>query len=476
MIAAEYYMHTLDLYDNSLFVAVGEGQELTIGVKKSTTINEDWAIFDDFSLTFYGNSSDAVDMYMANAAEAQSYYNGSDLVVTRQAGLLAMTFETYGTSNVQHLNITGPLNATDLATLKKMASVRFLDLSNATLQEASLPDEAFTGMGLVSVALPPAVTKVGKALFKGCNQLAAIQWNTTASVPKAALEGVENPNLLLYVQNSSQADGATEAGIQNVISNNRALNIVLTDAGTNNNFYCPRAFTAQNISYTHQYGMQTGIGHATRGWEALSMPFDVKAISHETNGKLAPFAQGDAAAKPFWLYKMADDGFTPAATIDANVPYIVSMPNNSQYGDEYIQAGKVTFSATNTIVPATRGIVAKSGSSQFKPAFQRTEKADTVFAINKYSSYGSYPEGSIFLQGNREVRPFEAYITLSGSSARFVTISEFIDGEATAIPEVSRLNKNEGVKSKTYYNLQGQRVATPRSGIYVVDGKKYVAK
>lgn len=67
MEAAEYYMHTLGLYANKVLIAVSEGEDLTIGVKKETTISGDWSIFDDFSLTFYGNAAEAYQFYLDDA-------------------------------------------------------------------------------------------------------------------------------------------------------------------------------------------------------------------------------------------------------------------------------------------------------------------------------------------------------------------------------------------------------------------------
>nr|MCR4614462.1 hypothetical protein [Bacteroidaceae bacterium] len=44
------------LYPVSLQVAVGDNGQLTIGVKKSTQVNSDWTIFDNFRLTYLGNA------------------------------------------------------------------------------------------------------------------------------------------------------------------------------------------------------------------------------------------------------------------------------------------------------------------------------------------------------------------------------------------------------------------------------------
>ena len=58
MASAEYYMHTLGLYDNFLFVEVGADKAMRIGVKKTgDMLTGDWAIFDDFSLLYFGNEA-----------------------------------------------------------------------------------------------------------------------------------------------------------------------------------------------------------------------------------------------------------------------------------------------------------------------------------------------------------------------------------------------------------------------------------
>ena len=62
MVAAEYYMHTLGLYKNRVFVAVEDGK-LRIGATRNENdgakITGEWGIFDDFSLTYYGGAADA---------------------------------------------------------------------------------------------------------------------------------------------------------------------------------------------------------------------------------------------------------------------------------------------------------------------------------------------------------------------------------------------------------------------------------
>ena len=66
--AAERYMHELNCYDNKVLAMTGG--TLTLGVRKSKKIGGDWSVFDDFSLTYYGNGADAYQMYLDDVQQA----------------------------------------------------------------------------------------------------------------------------------------------------------------------------------------------------------------------------------------------------------------------------------------------------------------------------------------------------------------------------------------------------------------------
>ena len=63
LIAAEYYMHELGLYDNTLVLGIFD-DEVIIGVDKSwIMISNDWSVFDDFTLMYYGTGDDAAQLW-----------------------------------------------------------------------------------------------------------------------------------------------------------------------------------------------------------------------------------------------------------------------------------------------------------------------------------------------------------------------------------------------------------------------------
>ena len=402
--------------------------------------------------------------------EVKCYYDGIANVQLSAAGNLSNAFEWCGTDNVPTLKVTGPVNASDVDVIRNIKTLQHLSLQEATIQGNELKDGAFSGMNLVSIYLPEGLSSVGANLFKDCNHLAAIVWNSMVDIPANALTNINNPNLLLYVPALAIA---TKTNIKNVVANGTATKVVLIDAeeNVNNNFYCPIAFTAKDISYTHKYGMKTGINRESRGWETLALPFNVATIKHETNGQLVPFAKNDNSKKPFWLLTIDNNNFKPASSIEANKPYAISMPNNEEYGDEYNMPGNVVFSATNTQVPVTNPVSIVRGNTKLTANFQRIAKSDSILTVNEYEAFSdTYPEGSIFLRDNRSARPFEAYATLSHSSVRFIPI--FDEYTPNGILDVSILRNN----SSEYYNLQGVRLAKPKKGFNIVNGKKVVIR
>lgn len=410
-----------------------------------------------------------------------SCYNGQ-VACTDAAGALSQAFQWSGTDNIQTLAVVGTLNATDLTVLRSMPALKHLDLSAATIDGSqALPDGAFAGMPqLLSISLPQRLSSVGTGIFSGCQQLAAITWNASIRLSETALSGFSNPNLLLYVRTTTDAPSS----VRNVVANGVATSITLTDAEGNANFYCPTAFTAQHISYQHQYTMPTVVNQC-RGWETIALPFTVQRVSHPVNGVAAPFAKGDASAKPFWLCRLTETGFVPTATIEAYQPYIISMPNNSYYADAYMLGGTITFEADNALIePQPATAYPQKGEFLFVPSLTATPKASYVLPINRNEAFSGFPEGSNFFRDlERDVRPFEAYILSAAKASRFA----IIDDEHDAATAITDLMPSPTARHRVY-NLQGrllmvtddpspaalrQRLGT---GLYIVDSKKLYVK
>ena len=303
--------------------------------------------------------------------------------------------------------------------------------------------------------------------------IAAIIWNKESALTESDLQGITNPNLLVYVNEARLAP----SNVQNVVINGLAREIVLTDAQDgNNDWYAPQAFVAERISYTRNFAQSTSKG-TSRGWESIALPFDVQTIQHESKGVIAPF-NSSASNKHFWLRRLTDNGLQAATNIEANTPYIISMPNSEEYTSDYNLNGRVTFSAQNIDVPATttKVLALADSSIVMVPAMQRQSRSSSVWALNVGEVRGQYFEGSVFERDYRTVRPFEAYTIHrqeNGQPApRYVPIQEIAG--VTGIETIDR----EPLTLNQWYDMQGRKLEgkPARKGVYISNGKKVVVK
>ena len=193
-------------------------------------------------------------------------------------------------------------------------------------------------------------------------------------------------------------------------------------------------------------------------------------------GAIAPFGSS-SGEKHFWLRQLGSNGLTSATRIEANTPYIISMPNSSEYTEGFNLNGKVTFSAQNATVPVTevKTMALADSSIVIVPTMQSIGVSSEVYALNVGTVRGQYLEGSVFERDYREVRPFEAYTVHRSQSPapRFVPIKSMID-ESTGIEE---MDYSPSAKEQ-WYTIDGRRLqGKPKTkGVYIVNGKKVVVK
>ena len=309
------------------------------------------------------------------------------------------------------------------------------------------------------------------------NDITAIMWNKSTALSYSMMQGIENPNLLLYVSNKALAPG----NVKNIVvgdslSGYKAQQITLTDTEAGNgNFYCPIAFTANRITYQREFRQQTETGKC-RGWETIVLPFTVQSIMHERNGQLRPFA-AEGSGRPFWLREMGSNGLVDAKQMEANKAYVISMPNEpGRFDADYQQGGRVTFSGYGCQVPVTSRETSGSQTIRFIPALSTVAQSDSVYALNVGEEYAVgatiYDEGSIFVAGWSDVRPFHCYTqhTANSPAPRFMPLSGWLDESTTNISEKVIVNSEEFATAPVY-NLKGQRVAQPTKGIYIMNGK-----
>ena len=349
----------------------------------------------------------------------------------------------------------------------------YLTDKNAEPSESEAWFDGLTAWVYGDATLDDAFAEVGRE--SAVQTIAAIVWEGTEALTAEQMQGITNPNLLVYVTEASKAP----AGVQNVIVNGTAAQIVLTDASGNNNFFCPEPFTAQSISYTRNFSQTTEIG-VSRGWETIALPFNVQSISHGSHGALVPFGGGNGGY-PFWLHQLQDNGLTPVTAMEANTPYLICMPNNTVYPSAYNQAGSVTFASSNVTVPRTEPREAFGANVILMPAFQNQPAGPDIFTLNVGAARDSYAEGSVFISNYSDVRPFQAYVHHSNQARgtddiQFIPLTSIGGGDdTTAIMEIIQPAASG---TGDWYSLDGRKLSSKptQKGVYIQNGKKIVIK
>lgn len=281
----------------------------------------------------------------------------------------------------------------------------------------SMGDRAFAYSGLRSITIPETVTSVGGGILNGCSRLTSIFWECNRDVPN--IIDLNSTSCLLYLS----YDVKCPSTWKNVIEpGGVAQTIVLKNE---KRYLCPKAFTANKISYTREFTMKTIPGKAA-GWQTIILPFSVQTITDKDGNRLAPFmAEGDGIWKRFWLRELQADGtYKDVTAIEPNKPYLIAMPNAEEYASEYCISGNVTFEADNVSLGETPEIVPTDGGAySMYGTYDWVTGTRKVYALNldKWSDgSGSsvyYEKGSVFVPSLRDVAPFECYLQNNNPSA-----------------------------------------------------------
>ena len=289
-------------------------------------------------------------------------------------------------------------------------------LVSVTIPETvtSIGVEAFDNSGLRSITIPETVTSVGGGILNGCSRLTSIFWECNRDVPN--IIDLNSTSCLLYLS----CDVKCPSTWKNVIEpGGVAQTIVLKNE---KRYLCPKAFTANKISYTREFAMKTIPGKAA-GWQTIILPFSVQTITDKDGNRLAPFmAEGDGIWKRFWLRELQADGtYKDVTAIEANKPYLIAMPNAEEYASEYCISGNVTFEADNVSLGETPEIVPTDGGAySMYGTYDWVTGTRKVYALNLDNwSDGSvyYEKGSVFVPSLRDVAPFECYLQNNNPSA-----------------------------------------------------------
>lgn len=295
-------------------------------------------------------------------------------------------------------------------------------LNCSSLMSVSIPKSvtsinisAFDKSGLRSITIPETVTSVEGSIQDRYSRLTSIFWECNRDVPN--IINLNSTSCLLYLSHDVKCPSTWK----NVIEpGGIAQAIVLKDE---KRYLCPKAFTANKISYTREFAMKTIPGKAA-GWQTIILPFSVQTITDKDGNRLAPFmAEGDGIQKRFWLRELQADGtYKDVTAIEANKPYLIAMPNAEEYASEYCISGDVTFEADNVSIGETPAMVPTDGGAySMYGTYDEVLGTRKVYALNLINwqdgNSVNYEAGSVFVSSLRDVAPFECYLQNNNPSA-----------------------------------------------------------
>ena len=256
----------------------------------------------------------------------------------------------------------------------------------------------------------------------------------------------------------------------------------LTDATTINT---QAEFTVKNLQYSRQ------LSEGQTGYVTLCLPFDIKAAEVAGADKCYPLGDmmihmptEDASVLKFVL--MLDE----QSDIKAGTPMVVELAAENAAQKLVATAQNVEYNASFFAAPATKSLTLRDwdGKSGMMPICHDLASASIggVYTATTLEP-GSYSlgRGGKFGIHEGELSPYRVYLNIQTSQsapsrAMMFSIGVPDDSSTTGIRIINMadgMQAGSSVKSAAIYTLEGQRVnGTPRKGIYIKNGKKFIVK
>lgn len=362
------------------------------------------------------------------------FFNSGLVAGARNGHRLQEAFGTWGDKpeDYEYLIITGKAEKADLEFLATLPELTILQLNPAEVTTENC-DSIFAGTRIETINS----TGYPEGMLKGMRRLTTVMWWRTDSImPEGRIAEAANPNLLFWTLDPANAP-ADARNIVEIVRTpdwstyNGVADTIRLEAGYP--FKANSSIAAKLVEVTKHFDASTEPG-VCRGWETIALPFAPDRIVHENGTEIVPFdawSGFDNAPKPFWLYRANGSGWEPASTIEVGMPYIISMPNNPDYIEDYNLAGEITFSASDvTISTEAPQTTPWKESLLFNATFMPVEEGG-ILSLNTGGEVNGV-QGSLFT-ADAATLPFGAYVT--GASSRR-NIPVFGDGE-TGLPGLS---------------------------------------
>ena len=260
-------------------------------------------------------------------------------------------------------------------------------------------------------------------------------------------------------------------------------NLTLTDASTAINTQAQ--FTVKNLQYSRQ------LTEGQKGYVTLCLPFDINVADVAGAEKCYPVGDmmihmptNDPSVLKFVL--MLDE----QSVIEAGTPMIVKLAAENAAQKLVATAQNVEYNANFFAAPAIKSLTLRDwdGKSGMMPICHDLASAiiGGVYTATTLGT-GSYSlrEGGKFGIHEGNLSPYRVYLNIQTSQsapsrAMMFSIGLPDDSSTTGIRIINMadgMQAGSSVKSAAIYTLEGQRVnGTPRKGIYIKNGKKFIVK
>ena len=257
----------------------------------------------------------------------------------------------------------------------------------------------------------------------------------------------------------------------------------LTDASTAIN--TKAEFTVKNLQYSRQ------LNEGQKGYVTLCLPFDINVADVAGAEKCYPVGNmmihmptNDASVLKFVL--MLDE----QSVIKAGTPMIVKLGAEGTAQKLVAKAQNVEYSANFFAAPALKSLTLRDwdGKSGMMPICHDLASA-TIGGVYTATTLGtgsySLREDGTFGIYENVLSPYRVYLNIQTSQsapsrAMMFSIGMPDDSSTTGIRIINMadgMQTGSSVKSAAIYTLEGQRVkGTPRKGIYIKNGKKFIVK
>ena len=193
-------------------------------------------------------------------------------------------------------------------------------------------------------------------------------------------------------------------------------------------------------------------------WNTICLPFDVTLAGSTLDGATAKTLTNATMTGTTVTLTFGD----PVTTLQAGVPYIIKWAS----GDDIENPVFNNVTIKNS-TEAERTISMAAGNVKFIGYYD----AFNITAADEGIYYMTSGNKLVHTGIDRTLKACRAYLQLSDAAAARNLVLDF-GNDATGIENVNR----ETITNNRYFNLNGQRVAQPTKGLYIVNGRKVVLK